>query len=71
MKLILVFMTALAVDPKSAHFGIIAVARSAEKGKTRDGDLRSRKATVALFNPDNPTPTAAWSIQEVRPEILF
>ncbi|CAM6129488.1 unnamed protein product [Calypogeia fissa] len=66
-----VHVEALSVDPRSSHFGIMALAPPAEKGKSRSGDEGSRKASVAVFSVDSPTPVAAWSLQKGCGGTLF
>lgn len=63
----LFYLLALAVDPRNSVFSVIALTGPPSM-ETKDGyeDAANRKAVVAVFNPEDPTPIAAWSIREVR-----
>ncbi|KAG6546677.1 hypothetical protein Mapa_011866 [Marchantia paleacea] len=63
----LLYVEALAVDPRNSVFSIIALTGPPSM-ETKDGyeDAANRKAVVAVFNSEDPTPIAAWSIREGR-----
>jgi NET1-associated nuclear protein 1 (U3 small nucleolar RNA-associated protein 17) len=66
----LLHVEALSVDPKSSHFGVIALPLP-ERAELDNGYVGSRKATVTLFSPFNSSPKAAWTMQQGIGATLF